>query len=132
MVGGMMAKEKLFGITETGWKAIDVASIGLILATTVADTAQKSKNRKVKKYSRLGMSPKAFKTTKQLSNGLLIFVLARNFVDALEEYDILVKKDAIFPGRGVLTETATRAVRRLKPLGNAPMPLDGDRVRNVF
>lgn len=128
----MMARKKLFGITETGWKAIDITSIGLILATTIADTAQKSKNRKVKKFSRLGMSPKAFKTTKQISNGVLIFVLTRNFVDTLEEYNILVKKDAIFPGRGVLTETATTAVRKLKPIGNAPMPLDGDGVRNVF
>jgi len=128
----MMARKKLFGITETGWKAIDITSIGLILATTIADTAQKSKNRKVKKFSRLGMTPKAFKTTKQISNGVLIFVLTRNFIDTLEEYNILVKKDAIFPGRGVLTETATTAVRKLKPIGNAPMPLDGDGVRNVF
>jgi len=127
-----MARKKLFGITETGWKAIDITSIGLILATTIADTAQKSKNRKVKKFSRLGMTPKAFKTTKQISNGVLIFVLTRNFIDTLEEYNILVKKDAIFPGRGVLTETATTAVRKLKPIGNAPMPLDGDGVRNVF
>lgn len=127
-----MARKKLFGITETGWKAIDITSIGLILATTIADTAQKSKNRKVKKFSRLGMTPKAFKTTKQISNGVLIFVLTRNFIDTLEEYNILVKKDAIFPGRGVLTETATTAVRKLKPIGNVPMPLDGDGVRNVF
>lgn len=127
-----MAREKLFGITEKGWKAIDVASVGLILATTIADTAQKSKNRKIKKFSRVGLSPKAFNRTKQLSNGLLIFVLARNLVDAMEEYNILLKKDALFPGRGLLTETATTAVRQLRPLGQVPAPLDGDKVRNVF
>jgi len=127
-----MAREKLFGITEKGWKAIDVASVGLILATTVADFAQKSKNRKIKKFSRVGLSPKAFKRTKYLSNGLLIFVLTRNLVDTMEEYNILVKKDALFPGRGLLTETATTALRQLRPLGQAPAPLDGDKVRNVF
>ena len=127
-----MAREKLFGITEKGWKAIDVASVGLILATTVADTAQKSKNRKIKKFSRVGLSPKAFKRTKQLSNGLLIFVLARNLVDAMEEYNILLKKDALFPGRGLLTDTATTALRQLRPVGQVPAPLDGDKVRNVF
>lgn len=127
-----MPREKLFGITEKGWKAIDVASVGLILATTIADTAQRSKNRKIKKFSRVGLSPKAFKRTKQLSNGLLIFVLARNLVDAMEEYNIILKKDALFPGRGLLTETATTALRQLRPLGQAPAPLDGDKVRNVF
>ena len=35
----------------------------------------------------------------------------------MEEYNILVKKDAIFPGRGLLTDTATTAVRQLRPLG---------------
>ena len=132
MVGRIMARETLFGIGEKGWKAIDVASVGLILATTIADTAQKSKNRKIKKFSRVGMSPKAFKRTKQVSNGLLIFVLARNLIDTFEEYNIILKKDALFPGRGVLTETATTAIRQFKPLGQTTASLDGDQVRNVF
>jgi hypothetical protein len=127
-----MARKTLFGIGEKGWKAIDVASVGLILATTVADSAQQSKNRKFKKLARVGMSPKAFKRTKQVSNGLLIFVLARNLIDAMEEYNVILKKDALFPGRGILTNTATTAVRQLRPLGQATPPLDGDQVRNVY
>lgn len=127
-----MAREKLFGIGEKGWKAIDVASLGLILATTVSDFAQKSKNRKIKKFSRVGMSPKAFKRTKYLSNGLLIFVLTRNLIDTFEEYNIIVKKDAIFPGRGLLTDTAKTALMQLPRMGQVPAPLDGDKVRNVF
>jgi hypothetical protein len=78
------------------------------------------------------MSPKAFKRTKQVSNGLLIFVLARNLIDAMEEYNVILKKDALFPGRGILTNTATTAVRQLRPLGQATPPLDGDQVRNVY
>ena len=57
-----MAREKLFGISEKGWKAIDVASVGLILATTVADFAQKSKNRKIKKFSRVRPFSKGIQT----------------------------------------------------------------------
>tara|TARA_Y100001972_G_C7650589_1_gene327136 strand:+ start:819 stop:1196 length:378 start_codon:yes stop_codon:yes gene_type:complete len=125
-----MTRKTLFGIGEKGWKAIDVASVGLILTTTVADTASKSKNKRLKKIGKLGMSPKALKTTKQISSGLLIFVLARNLIDAMEEYDILLKKDAIFPGRGLLTDTTATALRQLRPLGQ--IPLDGDKIRNVF
>ena len=125
-----MARKTLFGIGEKGWKAIDITSVGLILATTIADTASKSKNKRIKKFGKLGMSPKALKTTKAISSGVLIFVLTRNLIDAMEEYDILIKKDAIFPGRGLLTETATTAARQLRPLGQ--IPLDGDRIRNVF
>jgi len=121
----MMARKTLFGINERGWKTIDALSITLILATTIADTAGKSKNKKFKKIKNLGMSKSKYDRTRQVSNGLLIFVLARNAFDAFEELDVIVKRDAVFPGRGILTDTARTALVKARFGGVPP-------VRNVF
>ena len=104
-----MARETLFGIRESGWKAIDAASLAFILIINGARVLEKSK--RTRKYAQLGMKNQTWARVNTFSDGLLVFTLLRGVVDTLEEYDILIKKDAIFPGRGLIPEVVVSAAR---------------------
>ena len=120
-----MARETLFGIRESGWKTIDATSLAFILAINGAKLLTLSKS--TKKYSKLGMKTKTWNKVNTASDVLLVFTLLRGLVDTLEEYDFLVKKDAIFPGRGLIPSVVVNAAKGLK---SVPSAIDG-RVRDI-
>jgi len=124
-----MARETLFGIRESGWKSIDAVSLAFIL--TINGAKLFSLSGRTKKYSKLGMKNKTWERVNTASDVLLVFTLLRGLVDTLEEYDILVKKDAIFPGRGIIPSVVVNAAKGLKSVPSA-LETTALRVRNIF
>ena len=124
-----MARETLFGIRESGWKAIDAASLAFIL--TINGAKLLSLTKRTKKYSKLGMKNKTWGKVNTASDVLLVFTLLRGLVDTLEEYDFLIKKDAIFPGRGLIPEVVVSAAKGLKSVPSA-VETTAMNVRNIF
>ena len=125
----MMARETLFGLRESGWKAIDAASLAFILTINGARVLALSK--RTKKYAKLGMKTKNWNRMNSASDVLLVFTLLRGLVDTLEEYDFLVKKDAIFPGRGLIPTVVVNAAKGLKSVP-AAVETTALSVRNIF
>ena len=112
-----MARETLFGIREAGWKTIDATSLAFIL--TINGAKLLSMNKRTRKYSKLGMKNKTWNKVNTVSDVLLVFTLLRGLVDTLEEYEVLIKKDAIFPGRGLIPEVVVSAAKGLKSVPSA-------------
>lgn len=126
-----MARETLFGIRESGWKAIDAASLAFILIINGAKILEK--NKRTRKYAQLGMKNNTWTRVNTFSDGLLVFTLLRGVVDTLEEYEILIKKDAIFPGRGLIPEVIVSAAKGLKRIPSPPgLGAAQMQVRNIF
>jgi hypothetical protein len=109
-----MANHTLFGISAQGWKTIDALSLSFILAINSAKLMSLSK--RTRKYKQFGMKNRTWDKVNTASDVLLIFTLLRGLVDTLEEYDVLVKQDAVFPGRGLIPEVVVNAAKGLKTL----------------
>ena len=124
-----MARETLFGIRESGWKTIDATSLAFIL--TINGAKLLSMSKRTRKYSKLGMKNKTWDKVNTASDVLLVFTLLRGLVDTLEEYDILIKKDAIFPGKGLIPEVIVSAAKGLKSVPTALETTAGDAARSV-
>ena len=107
----------LFGINESGWKAIDALSLTFVLAINGAKVLSLSK--RTRKYAQLGLKNKQWDSINSASDVVLVFTLLRGLVDTLEEYDFLVKKDAIFPGRGIIPDIVVNAAKGLKSVPGA-------------
>ena len=123
-----MARETLFGIRESGWKTIDATSLAFIL--TINGAKLLTMNKRTRKYAKLGMNNKTWNKVNTASDVLLVFTLLRGLVDTLEEYDILIKKDAIFPGKGLIPEVVVSAAKGLK---SVPGAIEGTvRDMNIF
>ena len=91
----MLGRTTLFGVSEAGWKTVDALSLTFILSINAARVLKLSK--RTRKYSQFGLKNKQWDKMNTASDVLLIFTLLRGLVDTLEEYDVLVKRDAIFP-----------------------------------
>ena len=92
-------------------------------------------NQKTKRYAQFGLKNKQWDKMNTTSDVLLIFTLLRGLVDTLEEYDAIVAKDAIFPGRGIIPEVIVNAAKGLKSVPAAVATVPGrtiDSVRNFF
>ena len=129
----MMGRTTLFGISEAGWKSVDALSLTFILSINGARLLKM--NKKTKKYSQFGLKNKQWDKMNTASDVLLIFTLLRGLVDTLEEYDAIVAKDAIFPGRGLIPEVIVNAAKGLKSVPGAVATVPGrtvDSVRNFF
>ena len=128
-----MGRTTLFGISEAGWKSVDALSLTFILSINGARLLKM--NKKTKKYSQFGLKNKQWDKMNTASDVLLIFTLLRGLVDTLEEYDAIVAKDAIFPGRGLIPEVIVNAAKGLKSVPGAVATVPGrtvDSVRNFF
>ena len=129
----MLGRTTLFGVSEAGWKSIDAISLTIILSINAAKLLKM--NKKTKKYSQFGLKPKQWEKVNTASDVLLIFTLLRGLVDTLEEYDAIVGKDAVFPGRGIIPEVIVNAAKGLKSVPGAVTSIPGrtaDSVRNFF
>lgn len=129
----MLGRTTLFGISEAGWKTVDAVSLTIILSINAAKLLKMSK--KTKKYAQFGLKNKQWDKMNTASDVLLIFTLLRGLVDTLEEYDAIVGKDAIFPGRGLIPEVVVSAAKGLKSVPGAVTAIPGrtvDSVRNFF
>ena len=128
-----MGRTTLFGISEAGWKSVDALSLTFILSINGARLLKM--NKKTKKYSQFGLKNNQWDKMNTASDVLLIFTLLRGLVDTLEEYDAIVAKDAIFPGRGLIPEVIVNAAKGLKSVPAAVATVPGrtvDSVRNFF
>ena len=128
-----MGRTTLFGISEAGWKSIDALSLTFILSINGAKLLQM--NKKTKKYAKFGLKNKQWDKMNTASDVLLIFTLLRGLVDTLEEYDAIVAKDAVFPGRGIIPEVIVNAAKGLKSVPGAVATVPGrtvDSLRNFF
>ena len=124
----MLGRSTLFGISEAGWKSIDAISLSFILSINAAKLLKMSK--KTRKYSQFGLKNKQWDKMNTASDVLLIFTLLRGLVDTLEEYDVLVKQDAVFPGRGLIPEVVVNAAKGLKSVPSAVIVSTASRVGN--
>ena len=128
-----MGRTTLFGISEAGWKSIDALSLTFILSINGARLLKM--NKKTKRYAQFGLKNKQWDKMNTASDVLLIFTLLRGLVDTLEEYDAIVAKDAVFPGRGIIPEVIVNAAKGLKSVPGAVATVPGrtaDSVRNFF
>lgn len=129
----MLGRSTLFGISEAGWKSIDAISLSFILSINAAKLLKMSK--KTRKYSQFGLKNRQWDKMNTASDVLLVFTLLRGLVDTLEEYDVLVKQDAVFPGRGLIPEVVVNAAKGLKSVPSAVATVPGrtvDSLRNFF
>jgi hypothetical protein len=129
----MLGRTTLFGISEAGWKTVDAVSLSIVLSINAAKLLKMSK--KTKKYAQFGLKNKQWDKMNTASDVLLIFTLLRGLVDTLEEYDAIVGKDAIFPGRGLIPEVVVSAAKGLKSVPGAVTAIPGrtaDSLRNFF
>lgn len=129
----MLGRTTLFGISEAGWKTVDAVSLSIILSINAAKLLKMSK--KTKKYAQFGLKNKQWDKMNTASDVLLIFTLLRGLVDTLEEYDAIVGKDAIFPGKGLIPEVVVSAAKGLKSVPGAVTAIPGrtaDSLRNFF
>lgn len=129
----MLGRTTLFGVSEAGWKTVDALSLTFILSINAARVLKLSK--RTRKYSQFGLKNKQWDKMNTASDVLLIFTLLRGLVDTLEEYDVLVKRDAIFPGRGLIPEIVVNAAAGLKSVPAAITTVPGRTVegfRNFF
>jgi len=129
----MMGRTTLFGISEAGWKSIDALSLTFILSINGARLLKM--NKKTKRYAQFGLKNKQWDKMNTASDVLLIFTLLRGLVDTLEEYDAIVAKDAVFPGRGIIPEVIVNAAKGLKSVPGAVATVPGrtaDSLRNFF
>ena len=128
-----MARETLFGLSESGWKSVDALSLAFILSINAAKLLKLSK--RTRKYSQFGLKNKQWDKMNTASDVVLIFTLLRGLVDTLEEYDVIIKRDAIFPGRGLIPEIVVNAAAGLKSVPAAITTVPGRTVegfRNFF
>lgn len=125
-----MANHTLFGISEAGWKTIDVVSLSFILTINAAKLL--GLNKRTKKYKQLGLRNQTWNKVNTTSDVLLIFTLLRGLVDSLEEYDVLIKRDAVFPGRGIIPEVVVNAAKGLKTLPAQASATAGRAIDNFF
>ena len=125
-----MTKHTLFGISAQGWKTIDALSLSFILAINSAKLMNLSK--RTRKYNQFGMKNRTWSKVNTASDVLLIFTLLRGLVDTLEEYDVLVKQDAVFPGRGLIPEVVVNAAKGLKTLPAQASATAGRAFDNFF
>lgn len=128
-----MGRTTLFGISEAGWKSIDALSLTFILSINGARLLKM--NKKTKRYAQFGLKNKQWDKMNTASDVLLIFTLLRGLVDTLEEYDAIVAKDAVFPGRGIIPEVIVNAAKGLKSVPGAVATVPGrtaDSLRNFF
>ena len=125
-----MATHTLFGISEAGWKTIDVVSLSFILTINAAKLL--GLNKRTKKYKQLGLRNQTWNKVNTTSDVLLIFTLLRGLVDSLEEYDVLIKRDAVFPGRGIIPEVVVNAAKGLKTLPAQASATAGRAIDNFF
>lgn len=128
-----MGRTTLFGISEAGWKSIDALSLTFILSINGARLLKM--NKKTKRYAQFGLKNKQWDKMNTTSDVLLIFTLLRGLVDTLEEYDAIVAKDAVFPGRGIIPEVIVNAAKGLKSVPGAVATVPGrtaDSLRNFF
>lgn len=129
----MMGRTTLFGISEAGWKSIDALSLTFILSINGARLLKM--NKKTKRYAQFGLKNKQWDKMNTASDVILIFTLLRGLVDTLEEYDAIVAKDAVFPGRGIIPEVIVNAAKGLKSVPGAVATVPGrtaDSLRNFF
>jgi hypothetical protein len=129
----MLGRTTLFGVSEAGWKTVDALSLTFILSINAARVLKL--NKRTRKYSQFGLKNKQWDKMNTASDVLLIFTLLRGLVDTLEEYDVLVKRDAIFPGRGFIPEIVVNAAAGLKSVPAAITTVPGRTVegfRNFF
>ena len=125
-----MVNHTLFGISEAGWKTIDAVSLSFILSINAAKLL--GLNKRTRKYKQLGLRNKTWNKVNTTSDVLLIFTLLRGLVDTLEEYDVLIKRDAIFPGRGLIPEVVVNAAKGLKTLPAQASATAGRAIDNFF
>ena len=125
-----MANHTLFGISEAGWKTIDVVSLSFILTINAAKLL--GLNKRTKKYKQLGLRNQTWNKVNTTSDVLLIFTLLRGLVDSLEEYDVLIKRDAVLPGRGIIPEVVVNAAKGLKTLPAQASATAGRAIDNFF
>lgn len=128
-----MGRTTLFGISEAGWKSIDALSLTFILSINGARLLKM--NKKTKRYAQFGLKNKQWDKMNTASDVILIFTLLRGLVDTLEEYDAIVAKDAVFPGRGIIPEVIVNAAKGLKSVPGAVATVPGrtaDSLRNFF
>ena len=125
-----MANHTLFGISEAGWKTIDAVSLSFILSINAAKLL--GLNKRTRKYKQLGLRNKTWNKVNTTSDVLLIFTLLRGLVDTLEEYDVLIKRDAVFPGRGIIPEVVVNAAKGLKTLPAQASATAGRAIDNFF
>jgi hypothetical protein len=129
----MLGRTTLFGLSESGWKSVDALSLAFILSINAARVLKLSK--RTRKYSQFGLKNKQWDKMNTVSDVLLIFTLLRGLVDTLEEYDVIIKRDAIFPGRGLIPEIVVNAAAGLKSVPAAITTVPGRTVegfRNFF
>tara|TARA_Y100000034_G_scaffold109598_1_gene141028 strand:- start:268 stop:612 length:345 start_codon:yes stop_codon:yes gene_type:complete len=110
MVGGLMptVPKQRFGLNGQGWMRLDILSGSLIAAVAIRDLLD---NRGYK-WAKMGVKKKNWDRVDMAALGLAALFAIRGVVDTLEEYNIIFRKDQIFPGRGLVADTITKTEGR--------------------
>jgi hypothetical protein len=97
-----------FGLTGRGWMRLDIISGSLIAAVAIRDVLDKQGY----KWAKMGVKKKNWDKVDIAALSLAALFAVRGVIDTMEEYDIVFKKDSVFPGRGVVATGTSMVTRR--------------------
>ena len=97
-----------FGLDGRGWMRLDILSGSLIAAVAVRDLMDKRGHR----WAKMGVKKQTWDKVDMVTLGLAALFAIRGVVDTMEEYNIIFKKDEVFPGRGLVATGTSMVTNR--------------------